>query len=79
MTREYMIQHWKHVVKVVLAAESQIENEWIPKFKDAKGKSSDEQARLIDEYMTTLATKIVSRWSDEQLMEMKHGQKGSEA
>ena len=70
MTREEAIQHWKPIVHAVLSVENDLDDEWLPKIKDAKGKSSKEQIRLVDEYLTAIATEIVSRTSDKELKNM---------
>ena len=71
MTREEAIVRWKPIVQAVLSVENDLDDEWLPRLKDAKGKSSKEQIRLVDEYLTAIATEIVSRTSDDELKEMK--------
>ena len=40
MTREEAISRWKPIVQAVLSVENDLDDEWLPKIKDAKGKSA---------------------------------------
>ena len=66
MTQEEL-EHWKDIAKAVFAAENAVIDQWQPKLKAAKKMTDEEQIKVIDEYLTAVATEIVSKTSDEQL------------
>ena len=67
MTRNEAIEHWKDIAEAVFAAENAVIDQWQPKLKAAKKMTDEEQIKVIDEYLTAVATEIVSRMSDEDL------------
>ena len=54
----------------VFAAEYAIMNDWKCRLISARFKSKEEKQKLSDEYCEAIATKIVSRTTDEELAKM---------
>ena len=70
LTRTEAIQRWKDVANAVFWAEEAIAKEWNERLHAAPSMTSDEKQKFSDEYMTAIATEIVSHTTDEQLKEM---------
>ena len=71
MTRQEAIERWKSIAEAVSWAEEAIGNEWYDRLKAAPSMTREEKQQLADEYLTAIATEIVSHTSDEQLAEME--------
>lgn len=71
MTRQEAIERWKDIAKTVFFAEEAISKEWNERIHAALSMTDEEQKQFIDEYMTAIATEIVSKTSDEELAEME--------
>lgn len=71
MTRQEAIERWKSIAKTVFMAEAAISKEWDERLYAAPSMTNEEQQQFIDEYMTAIATEIVSKTSDEELAEME--------
>ena len=71
MTRQEAIERWKDIAKTVFFAEEAISKEWNERLHAALSMTNEEQKQFIDEYMTAIATEIVSKTSDEELAEME--------
>ena len=69
MTRQESIERWKFIAKTVFIAEEAISKEWDERLHAAPSMTNEEQQQFIDEYMTAIATEIVSKTSDEELAE----------
>lgn len=71
MTRQEVIEGWKDIAKTVFFAEEAISKEWNERLHAAPSMTNEEQQQFIDEYMTAIATEIVSKTSDEELAEVE--------
>lgn len=71
MTRQEAIERWKDIAKTVFFAEEAISKEWNERLHAALSMTNEEQQQFIDEYMTAIATEIVSATSDEELAEVE--------
>lgn len=71
MTRQEAIERWKDIAKTVFFAEEAISKEWNERLHAALSMTHEEQKQFIDEYMTAIATEIVSKTSDEELAEVE--------
>ena len=71
MTRQGAIERWKSIAEAVFWAEEAIGKEWDERLHSAPSMTREEQQQLADEYMTAIATEIVSHTSDEELAEME--------
>lgn len=71
MTRQEVIERWKDIAKTVFFAEEAISKEWNERLHAALSMTNEEQQQFIDEYMTAIATEIVSATSDEELAEIE--------
>lgn len=71
MTRQEAIERWKSIAKTVFIAEEAISKEWNERLHAALSMTHEEQQQFIDEYMTAIATEIVSATSDEELAEIE--------
>lgn len=71
MTRQEAIERWKDIAKTVFFAEEAISKEWNERLHAALSMTNEEQQQFIDEYMTAIATEIVSKTSDEELAEIE--------
>ena len=71
MTRQELIERWKFIAKTVFIAKEAISKEWDERLHAAPSMTHEEQQHFIDEYMTAIATEIVSKTSDEELAEME--------
>lgn len=71
MTRQEAIERWKSIAKTVFMAEETISKEWDERLHAAPSMTHEEQQQFIDEYMTAIATEIVSATSDEELAEIE--------
>lgn len=71
MTRQESIERWKSIAKNVFIAEEVISKEWDERLHAAPSMTNEEQQQFIDEYMTAIATEIVSATSDEELAEIE--------
>ena len=71
MIRQEAIERWKSIAKTVFIAEEAISKEWDERLHAAPSMTNEEQHQFIDEYMTAIATEIVSATSDEELAEME--------
>jgi len=70
MTRQEAIDRWKDIAEAVFQAEGAIGEEWDERLHAAKSMTPEEKRQFADEYMTAIATEIVSKTSDEQLAAM---------
>lgn len=70
MTRQEAIERWKDIAETVFWAEEAISKEWDDRLHAAPSMTREEQQQFADEYMTAIATEIVSRTSDEELAKM---------
>ena len=71
MTREEAIERWKQIAASVFWAEEAIAQEWDGRLRAAPSMTREEQQQFADEYMTAIATEIVSKTSDEELAAME--------
>ena len=71
MTRQAVIERWKFIVNRVFCAEEAISEEWDERLHAAPSMTHEEQQQFADEYMTAIATEIVSKTSDEELAAME--------
>lgn len=71
MTRQEAIERWKDIAETVFWAEEAISKEWDERLHAAPSMTREEQQQFADEYMTAIATEIVSRTSDEELAAME--------
>lgn len=71
MTRQEAIERWKDIADTVFWAEEAIAKEWDERLHAAPSMTREEQQQFADEYMTAIATEIVSRTSDEELAAME--------
>lgn len=71
MTRQEAINRWKDLAETVFWAEESIAKEWNERLHAAPSMTSEEQQQFADEYMTAIATEIVSKTSDEELAVME--------
>jgi len=62
MTRAQVIDRWAGIVKCVFAAEMRLKPQWKESLERAKGMSDEDKVKV--------AAEIVSKTSDEQLVEM---------
>lgn len=70
MTRQEAINHLAAIVHTVFAAEDEILKDWHARLKAARNKSKEEQQKIADQFCEAIATKIVSRTTDEELAKM---------
>lgn len=71
MTRQEAIDRWKDLAETVFLAEESIAKEWDERLHAAPSMTREEQQQFADEYMTAIATEIVSKTSDEELAAME--------
>ena len=71
MTRQEVIERWKDIISTVFWAEEAINKEWKERLHAAPSMTHEEQQQFADEYMTAIATEIVSKTSDEELAAME--------
>ena len=71
MTRQEAIERWKFIANRVFLAEEAISEEWDERLHAAPSMTREEQQQFADEYMTAIATEIVSKTSDEELAAME--------
>lgn len=71
MTRQEAIERLKSIAKTVFMAEEAISKEWNERLHAALSMTNEEQQQFIDEYMTAIATEIVSATYDEELAEVE--------
>ena len=71
MTRQEAIDRWKDIAETVFWAEEAIAHEWDERLHAAPSMTREEQQQFADEYMTAIATEIVSKTSDEELAAME--------
>ena len=71
MTRQEAIELWKSMAAAVFMAEEAISKEWNERLHAAPSMTHEEQQQFADEYITAIATEIVSKTSDEELAEME--------
>lgn len=71
MTRQEAIDRWKDLAETVFWAEESIAKEWDERLHAAPSMTREEQQQFADEYMTAIATEIVSKTSDEELAAME--------
>ena len=71
MTRQEAIERWKFIANCVFWAEEAISEEWDERLHAAPSMTREEQQQFADEYMTAIATEIVSKTSDEELAAME--------
>jgi len=71
MTRQEAINRWKDIAETVFWAEEAIAKEWNDRLHAAPSMNREEQQQFADEYMTAIATEIVSKTSDEELAAME--------
>lgn len=71
MTRQEAIERWKDLAETVFWAEEAISEEWDERLHAAPSMTREEQQQFAQEYMTAIATEIVSRTSDEELAAME--------
>ena len=71
MTRQEAIERWKDIAETVFWAEEAIGEEWNDRLHAASSMTSEEKQKFAQEYLTAIATEIVSRTTDEQLAAME--------
>ena len=71
MTRQEAIERWKFIANSVFWAEEAISEECDERLLAAPSMTREEQQQFADEYMTAIATEIVSKTSDEELAAME--------
>ena len=71
MTRQESIERWKSIATTVFIAEEVISKEWNERLHAVPSMTNEEQQQFIDEYMTAIATEIISATSDEELAEIE--------
>lgn len=71
MTRQEAINRWKDIAETVFWAEEAIAKEWDERLHAAPSMNREEQQKFAQEYLTAIATEIVSRTTDEQLSAME--------
>lgn len=71
MTQQEAIDRWKGIAETVFWAEEAISEEWDEQLHAAPSMTREEQQQFADEYMTAIATEIVSKTSDEELAAME--------
>ena len=71
MTRQEAINRRKDLAETVFWAEEAISEEWTERLHAAPSMTHEEQQQFADEYMTAIATEIVSKTSDEELAAME--------
>lgn len=71
MTRQEAINRWKDLAETVFWAEETISEEWDERLHAAPSMTREEQQQFADEYMTAIATEIVSKTSDDELAAME--------
>ena len=71
MTRQEAIERWKFIANRVFWAEEAISEEWDERLHAAPSMTHEEQQQFAQEYLTAIATEIVSKTSDEQLAAME--------
>ena len=71
MTRQEAVERWKFIANLVFWAEEAISEEWDERLHAAPSMTREEQQQFADEYMTAIATEIVSKTSDEELAAME--------
>ena len=67
MTRQEAIERWENIASTVFWAEEAISKEWNERLHAAPSMTHEEQQHFADEYMTAIATEIVSKTTDEEL------------
>ena len=67
MTKQEAIRRWKNIAETVFWAEEAIAQEWNERLHAAPSLHHEEQQHFADEYMTAIATEIVSKTTDEEL------------
>lgn len=67
MTRQQAIDRWRAIIPAVFRAENILQGQWRDRLLAAKEMPSDERIRLAEEYVTALATEIVSQTTEEEL------------
>ncbi len=70
MTRQEAIKRWKDIAETVFWAEEAIGEEWHERLHAAKSMTPEEKRQFADEYMTAIATEILSKTPDEMLAAM---------
>lgn len=71
MTRQEAIERWKNIASTVFWAEEAIAQEWDERLHAAPSMTNEDQQQFADEYMTAIATEIVSKTTDEELASME--------
>ena len=71
MTRQEAIKRWAFIASRVFWAEEAISKEWNERLHAAPSMTREEQQQFAQEYLTAIATEIVSRTSDEELAAME--------
>ena len=71
MTRQESIERWKSIATTVFIAEEVISKEWNERLHAVPSMTNEEKQQFIDEYMTAIATEIISATSDEELAEIE--------
>ena len=71
MTRQEAIDRWKDIAETVFWAEDSLRPEWEERLRAVPTMTKINKQRFAKEYLTAIATEIVSRTSDEELAAMK--------
>ncbi|MBQ7179791.1 MAG: hypothetical protein IJR87_00700 [Bacteroidaceae bacterium] len=72
MTKKEAVDRWaEFIIPAVFKAEEAISKEWDERLHAAPPMTREEQQQFADEYMTAIATEIVSHTSDEELAAME--------
>jgi len=58
-TLEYL-KHWKILINTVFRAEDAIKSKWLPILQATKDASQEEKEKIADNYVTAIATEILS-------------------
>ena len=70
MTRQQAIDRWRAIIPAVFRAEDKLQGQWRDRLSAAKEMPPGERTRLAEEYVTALATEIVSQTTDEELTKL---------
>ena len=70
MSRQQLIEHWMTLAETVFWAEEQVSPEWTERLRAAKEQTSEERRKLSREYLEAIASKIVSRVTDEDIQKL---------
>jgi len=71
MTREEAIERLTDIASTVFWAEQRIAKEWHERLKAAPNLSKEEQHQLAQAYCRAIATEVVSKTTDEELVRLE--------